>query len=166
MLVTGSPGMKCIIKKTIKVTPINVGSNKNRRRSKYCRMQPYPSTCSEVFVALHSSVAPYPCQEENRRAFKGVLIALDLALTRPRLFPRPLSRSWPRRARTASRWPRVASTSACETSLGPDGVVFRVRQVVFAPTRGRSWGHILGEGTGSGSCIFRVPCVFLVLLRG
>jgi hypothetical protein len=49
----------------------------------------------------------------------------------------------PRCVRCASRWPRVASTSACETSHGADGevfrvrrVVFRVKRVVFAPARG------------------------------
>jgi hypothetical protein len=37
---------------------------------------------------------------------------MDLALTRQRLLPRALGRSWPRCARAASRGPRVASTSA------------------------------------------------------
>jgi hypothetical protein len=64
------------------------------------------------------------------------LLCVGLALPRPRLFPRPLGRSGPRGVGAASRRPPAASTSACETSHGADGVVFRVARMVFASTRG------------------------------
>jgi hypothetical protein len=61
-------------------------------------------------------------------------LRVGLVLTTQRLFPRPSGRSGPRCVRAASRWPRVASTSACVTSLGADRGVCRVRRVVCAPT--------------------------------
>src|SRR5262249_55354929 len=58
MLVTGSPGMKCIIKKTMNVTPSNVGIRSSKRRRRYSRIA-CPSLVG-IRVSYHSHPATVP----------------------------------------------------------------------------------------------------------
>jgi hypothetical protein len=94
----------------------------------------------ELARTMAASVQQRMAFGERAGAGRPRHLRLDLALTRHRLFPCLLGRSGPRCARSASRRPLAASTSACKTSHGAAGGVFRGRRVVCAPTRGRSRG--------------------------